>query len=127
MEPSQLKALARKLALLNAVHYSGKASEKAVLSKILADHKELRPQARELMPLVKTVVDEVNALAPEKQNEALAAEFPGTLVREEKKEKERTLQPLVNVKGKVVMRFAPGPSGPLHLQPLSPRLLMIAA
>ncbi len=115
MDPAQLRTLARKLALLNAANYSGKASDKAVLSKLLADHKELRPQVRDLMPLVKQAVDEVNALSPEKQQEALAAEFPETLVREEKKEKERTLPPLANVKGKVVMRFAPGPSGPLHL------------
>ena len=115
MESAQVRTLARKLALQNAVSYSGKASEKAVLSKILADHKELRPQVKELMPLVKQVVDEVNALSPEKQKESLASEFPETLVKEEKKEKERALPPLANVKGKVVMRFAPGPSGPLHL------------
>jgi glutamyl-tRNA synthetase len=115
MEPAQLNALARKLALQNAVNYSGKASDKAVLSKMLADHKELKPRVKELMPLVKAVVDEVNGLSPEKQKESLASEFPETLVKEERKEKERTLPPLVNVKGKVVMRFAPGPSGPLHL------------
>ena len=115
MEPSQIKTLARKIALQNAEHYSGKANEKAVLSKILADHKQLRPQVRDLMPIVKDAVDEVNSLSAEKQSEALAAEFPETLVKEEKHEKERTLPPLQNVKGNVVMRFAPGPSGPLHL------------
>lgn len=115
MEPSQVRNLARKFALLNAVNYSGKASEKAVLSKLLADHKELRPQVKDLMPLVKEAVDEVNALPPEKQKEALSVEYPETNIKEEKHEKERTLQPLTNVKGKVVMRFAPGPSGPLHL------------
>jgi glutamyl-tRNA synthetase len=68
------------------------------------------------MPLVKGVVDEVNALGPKKQKEALDAEFPEEAGREQKKvERERVLPPLVNVTGKVVMRFAPGPSGPLHL------------
>jgi len=115
MEQPEIRNLARKLALQNAVNYAGKANEKAVLSKILADHKELRPDVKDLMPLVKQVVDEVNALGPEKQKEALSVEFPQTDIKEEKHEKERTLPPLANVKGKVVMRFAPGPSGPLHL------------
>jgi glutamyl-tRNA synthetase len=116
MEPSKARIVVRKLALQNALQYGGTASENAVLSKLLADQKELRSRVRELMPLVKEVVEAVNGLGPQAQKEALAAEFPQEAPKVEKKEERaRTLPPLENVKGKVVMRFAPGPSGPLHL------------
>jgi glutamyl-tRNA synthetase len=111
-----IRNLARKFALQNAVQYGGKPSEKVVLGKLLSERKDLRPKAKELGPLIKEVVDEVGGMSPEAQKEALAKEAPDEAPRE-KRERERVhgLVPLQNVKGKVVMRFAPGPSGPLHL------------
>jgi len=109
-----IRKLARKFALQNAVQYGGKPSEKVVLGKLLSERKDLRPRAKELGSIIKEVVDEVGGMSPEAQKEALGKEAPEEAPRE-KKERIHGLVPLQNVKGKVVMRFAPGPSGPLHL------------
>ncbi|HLF16422.1 MAG TPA: glutamate--tRNA ligase, partial [Candidatus Thermoplasmatota archaeon] len=56
----------------------------------------------------------VNAMAAEEQKTALAAEAP-ELLEAPKREEGKGLRALPNVKGKVVMRFAPNPNGPLSL------------
>jgi len=59
-------------------------------------------------------VAEVNAMGLDAQTAALRESDPGLLVRE-KKERTYSLPELEGVSGKVVMRIAPGPSGPLHI------------
>jgi len=102
---------ARRHALLNARKY-GKADWKAVLGKVMAEHPELRSRGREVVEVVKRVVEEVNALS----REELARETEGL---EEVRVAERRTQGLPELpgaaQGRVVMRFAPNPSGPLHL------------
>ncbi|MGQ9583482.1 MAG: glutamate--tRNA ligase [Thermoplasmatota archaeon] len=121
MEHEGARGLVRRAALQNALQHSGKASERAVLSRVLSEHVELRPRARELAPLVKEVVGEVNSMGEEAQRRALSSEFPGAEAEPAEKggraegRPEMGLQPLANVRGRVVMRFAPGPSGPLHI------------
>ncbi|RMF89839.1 MAG: glutamate--tRNA ligase [Methanobacteriota archaeon] len=97
-------------ALRNALQH-GKADAKAVLSKILAERPELRPKARDVLKEVEEVVEEVNRLSPEEIRERGAA-FP----RERAAKKEKTLEDLpLSERGAVKLRFAPNPSGPLHL------------
>jgi glutamyl-tRNA synthetase len=97
-----------KHALKNALVY-GRARPKAVLGKVLAELPELREKASEVLSLVEEVVGEVNSLPVEKQKEEIARfEFI------EKKEEKKALPELPKAE-KVVLRFAPNPSGPLHL------------
>ena len=105
---------ARTYALLNAVQHDGKANAKAVLGRLLAEDASLRAQVKDVAPVVEAVVAEVNALPMAAMREELERTAPGLL--EQKREvKPQGLPELPNVRGPVVMRFAPFPSGPLHL------------
>ncbi|HWH08060.1 MAG TPA: glutamate--tRNA ligase [Candidatus Thermoplasmatota archaeon] len=111
---ASVRDLARKYALENAVRHGGKATPGAVVGKVMGASPEARQRAKDVPPLVAAVVEEVNAMAPDAQRAAFA-EVEGTLVKREKKEDEGPLKPLRNaVKGKVVLRLAPNPSGPPH-------------
>ncbi|MEK6810608.1 MAG: glutamate--tRNA ligase family protein, partial [Candidatus Thermoplasmatota archaeon] len=110
-----IRDLARKYALQNAVLHGGKADGKAVLGKILAEQPALRAQARDLMGQVEAVVLEVNASDPEAQRAELAAVSP-ELLEHRVEVKGAVLPSLPGAEeGKVVVRLAPYPSGPLHI------------
>ncbi|MBR3477234.1 MAG: glutamate--tRNA ligase [Candidatus Methanomethylophilaceae archaeon] len=104
----------RKFALQNAVFFKGKANPKAVVGKILGSCPELRSKAAEITPLINQIVEEVNGMGLDAQTKALQ-EMDASLLVKEKKERKYELPDLQNVNGKVVMRIAPGPSGPLHI------------
>ncbi|MFH8132449.1 MAG: glutamate--tRNA ligase family protein, partial [Candidatus Aenigmatarchaeota archaeon] len=99
--------------LINAVKYGGKAKVDAVLGKILAEKPELKDRRKELVEKIKKIVKEVNSLSLEEQKKKL--EELGVEIEKPKVEK-KELPPLPNAEvGKVVMRLAPYPSGPLHI------------
>ena len=109
-----VRELARKYALQNAVLHGGKASPGAVIGKVIAEAPELAREARELGKVVSGIVDDVNRLDVDEQRAELEMIAP-ELLRREKVEKTPVLPELKNVKGGVVMRLAPYPSGPLHI------------
>ncbi|MGZ7107379.1 MAG: glutamate--tRNA ligase, partial [Methanobacterium sp.] len=102
-----LKDLAYKYALQNAVKHKGKAQNGAVMGSIMSSHPEFRKQAKEVSRTVGIVVAEVNALSISKQAEEL--EKFGGMVVEEKNKEVKGLVDLPDVEGKVVLRFAPNP------------------
>ena len=104
----------RKLALQNAVFFKGKANPKAVVGRVLGEIPELRSRHAEVVEAVNSIVDDVNALGLEEQTRQLSEIEPQMLVRE-KKHRDYRLPDLEGVDGDVVMRIAPGPSGPLHI------------
>jgi glutamyl-tRNA synthetase len=104
-----------KYALQNAILYNGKADPKRVLGKVLSDNPELRSEVAELQIQIKDEVDAINKLTIEEQRRMLEKIAPELLEKKESKRKEG-LKELPNAeKGKVIMRAAPSPSGPLHI------------
>jgi len=103
-----------KYVLQNAVKYNGKANAGAVIGKILSEKPELKKDVEKLKKDVEKVIKEVSKKKVEEQMKELQKIAPELL--EKKEAEEKKLSPLKNaVKGKVVMRFEPSPSGPLHI------------
>lgn len=103
-------------ALQNAVKHQSIPKPGAVIGMVMGKYPEFKARAREATVLVKEVIDEVSAIPPAEQAARLQAIAP-ELVEEMAKPREqvRELPDLEKAQGGVVMRFAPNPSGPLHL------------
>jgi len=115
-EDQELEDAIRQLALINAASFHGKASEKPVLGKLLAERPELKTRVKEMTAVVSRIIKEVNELSLTKQRSIILEKWPEAL-RKEKREERRVLPPLPNVEkyGRVVTRFAPNPDCVLHL------------
>ncbi len=115
MSGDRTEELIKKYALQNAVFFKGTANPKSVVGKVLGENPEYRSRAGEITPLIESIVSDVNKMPLEEQIKALE-EIDPSLLSKEKKERSHLLPELKNaVDGKVVMRIAPGPSGPLHI------------
>ena len=107
---------ARKFALQNAILHGGKADAKAVLGRMLAEDPSLRTLARETAAEVDRVVVEVNRLSPNAQHTELVSIAPELLEKAATVSGLKELPPLPDaIEGRVVLRLAPYPSGPLHI------------
>jgi glutamyl-tRNA synthetase len=110
----EVRETARKFALQNAVQHEGACEMGPVMARVLGERAEWRSSAKAISTVVKDVVAQVNGMDPAAQLEELEAIDP-SLVERQVHERDRGLPDLENVRGEVVMRFAPGPSGPLHV------------
>lgn len=111
---SELFEKIRKFALHNAIQHHGKANVNAVLGKVLAEHPELRSKVKEILEEIKGIVGDINSKSEAAIKSELSSLAP-ELLHKKKQEKHIELPDLPNVTDLVVMRFAPGPSGPLHI------------
>ncbi len=106
--------LIHKYVLANAIKYNGKANPGAVLGKLLSEDPSLKTEIKALSQAIALEIKKMSSVSVEKQRLELEKIAPELL--EEKHEKEEVKVPeLEHVSGNVVMRFAPSPSGPLHI------------
>jgi glutamyl-tRNA synthetase len=108
-----IELLIKKFALQNAVKYEKPPQMGAVMGKLMGKHPELRQNAKEISPLISTVLKEISSGSPEKwaaELEELAPELIDELA--EHKEPDKGLKALPDTGSGVVMRFAPNPNGP---------------
>lgn len=98
-------------ALENAVKHDGTANQGAVLAGLFAEGLE-KSEIKEIIPEIVAVLDEVNSMNIEEQKKKLS-EIDAKTSKREIREGLKELPDAV--KGKVVMRIAPFPSGPLHI------------
>ncbi len=109
---AKTKSCALKHALKNAMIHDGKAMLKAIIPKMIGENPSLKDNIKELTKNVKEVIKEVNNMTIKEQEEMLRKQFPEQL---EKKEVRTGLPELPGLKGRVVMRLAPFPSGAIHI------------
>ena len=110
--------LIRHVALQNALEYEGKAAAGSVIGRIMAMRGDLRQHGKAVTGLVAAEVAKANTLASQEGLDAvrsvLELEAPHLLEKREVKARREGLPELKNAeKGKVVLRFAPNPNGPL--------------
>ncbi len=104
-----------KHALLNAAKHKGNANPKAVMGSIMSQEAELRSKAKEIGQLLPEIVEKVNNLSPEEQKAEMDKNSIEVVETKKPAKKEKGLGELPGSHENVVMRFAPNPSGPLHI------------
>lgn len=124
MNPKSLSKKARAYALKNAVAYDGKAQQGAVISALFNEGLK-KDEVKKYVKAISKIISDVNKLSLEEQKEEFE-KFEKDVSHREGRE---GLEELPGVKprsgslklrnagrkGKVVMRFRPSPSGPLHI------------
>ena len=110
--------LIRHVALQNVLEYEGKAAVGSVIGRIMGMREDLKQHGKAVTGLVAKEVGQANTMASEKGLEVvrsvLEKEAPHLLEKREAKARREGLPDLNNAtKGKVVLRFAPNPNGPL--------------
>jgi len=100
----------RAYALKNAISYKGKANPGAVVSALFNEGLE-KSKVKEVMPRIQEVIKEISKLSLDEQKKDFES-FKDLISEREVRE---GLPELPNAEKGVVMRFAPSPSGAMHI------------
>src|SRR3989338_8405101 len=111
-----MKGIVLKHVLKNAVEFKGRANPNVVLGAVLKENPELKKDVPGLRKEIETAIQSVEKLSLELIKSKLQETAPELLQQKKEEVVEGPLKPLPNAeKGKVVVRIAPSPSGPLHI------------
>ena len=107
----------RHYAIQNAIEYDGKGQAGSVIGRLMGERADLRQFGKFVSPIAAKAVAQANSLALDKGSDYLISilekEAPH-LLEKRVKERREGLPELPNAeKGKVILRFAPNPNGPL--------------
>jgi len=111
---SKLDSAIRKFALANAYEHGGKAQSGVIIGKLIGVDAISKIQIGKTKPLIDKIVKEVNKLSSKAQEAELKKVYPTFFAPREVEEKTLPKLPK-SVVGKVVTRFEPSPSGPMHI------------
>ena len=103
-------------ALENAVSFEGKANPKALIGRAVAKFPDMKKDMNTYMSKINNIAEQINSFTVEEQKEKLLKLNPKFFTQtKEKKVKKEGLPNLPNHEGKLRVRFAPAPSGRLHI------------
>ena len=105
-EKKEVREVIKKIVLLNAIRYNGKASQKPIFSKLLGEYPQFRRQIKEISPIINEIVGEINALSLRQQKAIIEEKWPESLF-EKKTQEKKQLPPLPNFEQyeRVITRF----------------------
>ena len=104
-----------KYALQNALEHGNSCQPGSVIGMVMSKNPELRKEGKLVGQLAGKITAKVNNLSAEEQQNEID-KLGGLEEHKQKQEKPKGLPELKNVDGKEVkLRFAPNPSGPLHI------------
>ena len=103
-----------KYALTNAVEHSNQCQTGSVIGMVMSKNPEMRKDPKTVSMIAGKMTAKVNKLSPDEQKAELE-KYGGVQEHKRENTKPKGLPELKNTEDGVVLRFAPNPSGPLHI------------